>query len=63
LLQALVQDMALKWKKSHGDKETQGENLVEHVGLPASDVEMSDGPMLAPNSQKSTAAFVLAEAK
>jgi hypothetical protein len=59
LLQAVVQDMALKWKKAHGDKE----NLAEHDSLPASDVEMGEGPLLTPNSQKSTAAFVLAQAK
>jgi len=60
LLQAIIQDMALKWKKSHGGREEAGEG---HSSVPASDLEMGEGPLLAPSDQKSSAAFVLAQTK
>jgi len=52
--------MALKWKKSHGGREEAGEG---HSSVPASDLEMGEGPLLAPSDQKSSAAFVLAQTK
>ncbi len=57
-MQAVVQDMALKWKKAHGNG---GE--IDQLSIPASDVEMADGPLLTPVAQKSTVAFVAAQAK